>query len=123
MCELEELSECALDIIVDLIMQMPSKRVLALLLSLSMSRNNTTRKFAVEKTMLIYEKVDIFKSHIENHSVDQMQLIVGDKPPENLGDVWTENEATVCLALVLELLPHKHGIKQIHIPTKIYFLI
>lgn len=109
MCELEELSECALNIIVDLIMQTPSKHVLGLLLSLSMSRNNTTRVFAVEKTMFIYEKVHSFKSHIENHSVGQMQLIIENKPPKNLGDVWTEIEVKVCLALVLELLPHKHG--------------
>lgn len=110
MCELEELSECALNIIVDLILQMPSKRVLSLLLSLSMSRNNTTRVFAVEKTMLIYEKIDLFKSHIEKQSVDQMQLVLENKPPENLGDVWTENEVKICLALMLEILPHKQGI-------------
>lgn len=110
MCELEELSACAMNIIVDLILQTPSKRVLGLLLSLSMSRNNTTRTLAVEKTMLIYEKVELFKTHIEKHSTDLMQLVVEHKPPENLGDVWTENEVKICLALVLEILPHKHGI-------------
>lgn len=109
MCELEDMAECALNTIVEMILQTPSKRVLGLLLSLSMSRNNTTRVFAVEKTMLIYNQVEAFKEHIERQSSEQMHLVNETKPPESLGDIWTENEVKICLALMLEIIPHKHG--------------
>lgn len=109
MCEFEELSECALNIIVDLIIQAPSERLLNVLLSLLISRNNVTRMLAVQKILLVYDNVNKFKSHIEKYSVEQMKLIVDDKPPENLGDVWTENEVKICVALILELLPYKHS--------------
>ncbi|XP_063705465.1 symplekin [Culicoides brevitarsis] len=110
MCELEDMTECGLNIMTDLIFQTPSKNVLTLLLTLSMSRNNATRSVAVEKIIMVYDKVNGFKEHIEQKSIEQMNMVNESSPPSCLGEVWTENEVKICLALMLELLPHRHDL-------------
>uniref|UniRef100_A0A336LMS5 CSON005637 protein n=1 Tax=Culicoides sonorensis TaxID=179676 RepID=A0A336LMS5_CULSO len=121
MCEIEEVLESCLDILVDLITQTPTKRFLNLLFTLSISRTNATRTLAVTKIINIYKTVDMFKNDIEKYSIDQMNLVIKNKPPEKLGDVWTENEAKICFALILELLPYKH--KLIHSLGDVYIQV
>lgn len=115
MCELEDLSECAMNIVIDIIIRKPSKALQfsEILLKYSMStKHNVCRQQALDKIEKIFHVVpESLRAHIKEHALNQMKLLVLSTPPESfLSARWTEDLTKICMTLILQLLPHNQGI-------------
>ncbi|XP_053670228.1 symplekin [Anopheles nili] len=116
MCELEELSDCGMQIAKDLLIRRPPKerQYLDILLKYSYYENATVREKAIEYVMNVFAVHRIMTEDIEKNALIWLGYLENENPSEpmfaaeygrsELPRTWTEELAKVCLGLFLEVM-------------------
>uniref|UniRef100_A0A182K4K1 Symplekin n=1 Tax=Anopheles christyi TaxID=43041 RepID=A0A182K4K1_9DIPT len=116
MCELEELADCGMQIIKDLLIRRPPKerQYLDILLKYSYYENGMIREKAIEYVMNVFAVHRIMTEDIEKKTLVWLAYLENELPPESMFAVeygraehprtWTEELAKVCLGLFLEVM-------------------
>ncbi|XP_050068285.1 symplekin [Anopheles maculipalpis] len=116
MCELEELADCGMQIVKDLLIRRPPKerQYLNVLLKYSYNENGTIREKAIEYVMNVFAVHRIMTEEIEKNALAWLAYLEQENPAESMFTVeygraehprtWTEELAKVCLGLFLEVM-------------------
>uniref|UniRef100_A0A182PI55 Symplekin n=1 Tax=Anopheles epiroticus TaxID=199890 RepID=A0A182PI55_9DIPT len=116
MCELEELADCGMQIVKDLLIRRPprERQYLDILLKYSYYENVTIREKAIEYVMNVFATHRIMTEEIEKVALVWLAHLENELPPESMFAVeygraehprtWTEELAKVCLGLFLEVM-------------------
>uniref|UniRef100_A0A182RXR1 Symplekin n=1 Tax=Anopheles funestus TaxID=62324 RepID=A0A182RXR1_ANOFN len=116
MCELEELADCGMQIVKDLLIRRPprERQYLDILLKYSYYENGTIREKAIEYVMNVFAVHRIMTEQIEKNALSWLAYLEHENPTESMFAVeygraehprtWTEELAKVCLGLFLEVM-------------------
>ncbi|XP_040172617.1 symplekin [Anopheles arabiensis] len=116
MCELEELVDCGMQIVKDLLIRRPprEKQYLDILLKYAYYENGTIREKAIEYVMSVFAVHRIMTEDIEKKALVWLAHLENELPPESMfaaeygraehPRTWTEELAKVCLGLFLEVM-------------------
>lgn len=122
MCEIANLSNIAMEIIRDLAVQRPPKRLkyLNILLQLAMHEIADLHEKAQQNLMVIYAERKLCRDIIEEHAIKWLNYLDKDTPPQDLfkseygrteaAVVWTEPLAKMSLSLFLVVLQHNDAL-------------
>jgi symplekin len=125
MAENEELFDCGLVLLKDLIIRRPPKeeQLLGTLLKFTAHQNQTVRDKAVEYVMSIYSLHGILLDKIETFSINLLKLLEKATPTKEaikiftntvdelpIPDTWSEDMIKACLQLYLTLIPIKESL-------------
>lgn len=117
-CERPNLSRYAVEIVRDLIISRPPKRVklMKILLRFSVNESNELRETAQQNLLSIYSKHKLSIDTIEEFALRWLGYLVKDNPPQEiLGSeygrsdtavVWSDLLTKICLSLFLSILPY-----------------
>lgn len=137
MAEIEDLEECSLVLLKDLLTRRPPKEeiLLATLLRFSVHGKATVRDKAIENVMNIYTLHQILTLDIEKFAIKWLSFLAKPSPPtdmlkqltiidrDDFDDVstWNENIVKLCLNLFLQLMPYNetliHNLCDVYIVT------
>lgn len=124
MCELADLSDCAMELLKDLAILRPPKRTkfVDTLLKYTVHDNVVIREKANANVFLLYAEHKIMVDKIEEHSLKWLQYLEKTEPPAEMFSIeygrseaipmWNEQLAKVCLSLFFNLLPHHEQLVQ-----------
>lgn len=135
MCEREELAECSLELIKDLLIRRPPKEkdLLQILLKHSFHKNTVLREKAVQNVLSIYSIHKIMTEEIEAFAIKWLNYLRCPSPNEELLNIlsiensavnleeknnWTEDLVNMCLNLFSSLVPFNHNL--IHLLSEVY---
>ena len=135
MCEREELAECSLELIKDLLIRRPPKEedLLQILLKYSLHKKSELSDKALTNIVNIYSLHKIMTEKIEEFAIKWLNYLRCPTPNEELVKVlsidknvddldenitWTEDLVKMCLNLFSSLLPFNHNL--IHSLTEVY---
>lgn len=126
MADIEDLEDCCIVLLKDLLIRRPPKEeiLLATLLRFTIHGKASIREKAVEKVMSIYLMHQILTDEIENFAtkwisflekpapLPEMQRCLAHEKRDDFDDdtTWGENLIKLCLNLFLQLLPHKESL-------------
>lgn len=122
MCELTELADCAMQLIRDLALSRPPKKLqfLAVLLNFSVHDNTIVRDKAIEQLLILYSKHSLQVNQIEAHALLWLGFLEQTTPPLNIFTavygrsepiaVWNETLTKACVALFFALLPYRENL-------------
>lgn len=117
-CEIANLSRFAMEIVRDLAIQRPPKRLkyLQVLLRFSMHENLDLREKAQQNIVVIYAQQKLARDIIEEYALRWLYHLEKESPPDEIfhsdygrtesAIVWTESISKMCLSLFLQLLQH-----------------
>lgn len=132
MCELAELSDCAMDLIKELTVRRPPKQenFLNILLKYSVHDNAVIREKSIHNLIILYDIHKILTDKIEAYATVWLNYLENQQPPADLFileygrtepiTVWNENLTKICLSLYLSILPYNE--KLIHKLCHVYKL-
>lgn len=122
----EDLYECGLVLLKDLIIRRPptENQLLEILLSFSAYHNQMIRDKAIENITIIYSAHKILLEKIEEFAVKLLSLLDKDKPSQDVmkflinsteilttfPETWNEETVRACLHLYLSILPFKESL-------------
>ncbi|XP_053659395.1 symplekin [Anopheles marshallii] len=116
MCELEELADCGMQIVKDLLIRRPprERQYLDILLKYAYYENGTIRDKAIEYVMNVFAVHRIMTEQIEQSALAWLAYLEHENPTESMfaqeygraehPRTWTEELAKVCLGLFLEVM-------------------
>lgn len=122
MCELTDLSDCAMQLIRDLAINRPPKKLkyLAVLLNFAVHDNTIVRDKAIDQLIVLYTKHSLQVNQIEAHALLWLGFLEQTTPPLNIFTdtygrsepiaVWNESLTKACVALFFALLPHRENL-------------
>lgn len=117
-CEMADLSSCGMEILRELVLKRPPKRLnyLNVLLKYCVHENNDIRERALANVLRIYSQQELLTESIEEFALRWLNYLEKTTPPEAVfGEeygrsdsavVWTESLSRVCVALFLTILPY-----------------
>lgn len=117
-CEVANLSRCSMEIVRDLVITRPPKRIkfLNILLRFSVHENYDLREKAQQNLITIYSQHNLCRTEIEEFALRWLNYLANDTPTQEIfkseygrtetAVVWTELLSKTCLSLYLQLLPH-----------------
>lgn len=123
-CEMVTLSMPALEIVRDLAILRPPKRMkyIKVLLQFSVHDHQGLREKAQQNLLHIYAERKLAKDVIEEFALHWLNYLEKEAPPESIFNpefrraetavVWTEPLSKTCMSLFLALLPHKDILLQ-----------
>ncbi|XP_055632953.1 symplekin [Toxorhynchites rutilus septentrionalis] len=131
MCQLEELSDCGMQITKDLLIRRPPKEkvFLNILFKYAFCENVVIREKAIHYLMHIYSLHHILMEEMESRALLWLGYLEEKDPPEGIFAaefnraeqpwVWNDELAKTCLGLFLELLVYKqelmHRLSEVYI--------
>ncbi|XP_070500737.1 symplekin [Chironomus tepperi] len=124
-CENDDLYECGLVLLKDLLIRRPPREeyLLETLLKFSVHQNTLIREKAIENVMIVYTMHQIMLQNIETFAVKSVNFLQLQQPTEaamkymlfsdlNPPEAWTEDMTKSLLNLYLVLLPHNESLIQ-----------
>lgn len=136
MADVEDLEECSLVLLKDLLIRRPPKEdvLLATLLRSTVHGKLSVRKKALDNVMNIYTLHQILTGEIERFAIKWLSFLAKPSPPSDMlkqltvndrddfDDVssWNENIVKLCLNLLLQLMPFNE--KLIHNLCDVYIV-
>ncbi|XP_031626732.1 symplekin [Contarinia nasturtii] len=121
-CEVVSLSRCAMEIVRDLAVSRPPKRLrfLNVLLRFSMHENYDLREKAQQNLITIYAQHQLCRDKIEEFALRWLNYLQKETPPNEIFNndygrtetaiKWTESLSKICLSLFLNLLQNNDGL-------------
>lgn len=121
-CEVANLSRCAMEIVRDLTISRPPKRVrfLNILLRFAVHENYDLREKAQQNLANIYAQRKLCRDVIEEFALRWLNYLEKESPPNEVFNidygrtesavVWTESLSKICLSLFLLLLQHNDSL-------------
>ena len=135
MVEIEDLEDCSLVLIKDLLIRRPPKEELLLntLLKLTFHGKASVRDMATGNVMNVYLLHQILVEEIEAYAIKWISFLKKQAPPSEMVKLlsvdedanefssWDENGVKLCLNLFLQILPHNekllHNLSEVYIAT------
>lgn len=127
-CENDDLYECGLVLLKDLLIRRPPREeyLLNSLLKFTVHQNSQVREKAIENVMIVYSMHQILLENIEAFSIKSLNLLETATPTAKtlehiptsefremtLPEAWTEDMIKSLLNLYLTLLPHNESLIQ-----------
>lgn len=123
-CEVASLSRCAMEIVRDLAVSRPPKRMrfLNVLLRFSVHENYDLREKAQQNLINIYAQHKLCRDEIEEFALRWLNYLEKETPPNEIfhndygrtetAVVWTESLSKICLSLFLHILPSNDELLQ-----------
>lgn len=124
LCEHADLSTPAMQLVRDLAVHRPPKKLqfLDVLLRYAMHEDTVLRAQAIDQIVVLYSEHKIQVNQIEAHSLLWLGFLEQNTPPGNIFtveygrpeaiNIWNEPLAKTCIALFLALLPHHAALVQ-----------
>lgn len=124
MCEMDEFSEMAMELLRDMIYLKPIKcaTYLQIILRFTVHNNVQIRDIAITNALLIYDKHKKFNIVIEEHATTWFNFLENEEPSGEIFSPlygrseillnWNEDMAKSCLSLFLALLPSQPSMLQ-----------
>lgn len=122
----ENLAECSVVLVKDLLIRRPPKEseLLLMLLKFTLNGKSKVRDAATENILNVYSLHKILKEEIEDFAVKMLSHLQSENPSSNLlkilptnnrddfedATTWNENLVKICLNLYLILLPHNESL-------------
>lgn len=133
MCEWAEFSNCAMELLTELTVRRPPKKLkyLTVLLNFSVHENDYLRTQAIENLLKLYAEYKIMPESIVAHALLWLSYLEKPEPHMDVfgsqygrGDAaitWTDELSRNCMALFLALLPYHeellHDLSHVYVAT------
>lgn len=118
-CEMADLSCCGMELLKELTIRRPPKRLkyLNVLLRYALHDNIDLRERSIENLTNLYSDYDLVQESIEEHAIKWLKYLEKTEPPAEVFNViygrgenaviWTETLSKACMSLFLAILPHR----------------